>query len=288
MRYMGPFAFNAIRFILGGIVLLPVIAVRDHVEKKTSESNGKKSWLQKELIIAGLICGGILCVANGFQQMGIKTTSVGKAGFITTLYIIMVPIIGIFLKKKPPIAVWFSAVMAVIGLYLLCMKDNSGINTGDLYLLICAFLFSFHILVIDHFSPKVDGVKLSCLQFFVSGFFCMLLAIAFETITWQAIIDCSIPILYAGIMSCGVAYTCQILGQKYMDPAVASLILSLESVVAVLAGWIILGQVLTIQEMIGCGIVFVAVVLAQVPARSKIYSKKNQVNLVKEGLEETA
>jgi len=287
-RFMGPFSFNAIRFLLGGTFLIPVIFVKDYFEKQNFKKNdygrnSEESYFQskttaetrKPLIIGGVCCGLILAVANSFQQFGIMSTSVGKSGFITTLYIILVPIIGIFLKKKPPVAVWISALMAMAGLYLLCMNDNSALNRGDVYLMICALLFSFHILIIDHFSPQVDGVKLSCIQFFVSGFFCMILSLVFETITWDAIMACRIPILYTGIMSCGVAYTCQIVGQKYMEPAVASLILSLESVVAVLAGWLILGQVLSSKELAGCGIVFVAVILAQIPRKSEMKAMMN-------------
>jgi drug/metabolite transporter (DMT)-like permease len=290
-RFMGPFSFNSIRFMLGGVFLIPVIKIKDTLRKSKSKEKTEKDWdkentsfllseksNKRALIIGGLSCGIILAIANSFQQFGIMSTSVGKSGFITTLYIILVPIIGIFLKKKPPVIVWISAFLAMIGLYLLCINENSALNRGDIYLMICAVLFSCHILVIDYFSPKVDGIKLSCFQFFVSGFMCMIMSLIFETVTWAQVMDCMVPILYTGIMSCGVAYTCQIVGQKYMEPAVASLILSLESVVSVLAGWLILGQVLSVKEMVGCGIVFVAVILAQLPHNAE--EKKEEREMV--------
>ena len=279
MRYMGPFYFNGIRFALGGIVLLPVILLMDKIsirKKETSENNRKVP--SKVLLLGGIICGFILFVANGFQQIGIMYSTVGKAGFITTLYIIIVPILGIFIRKIPAWNVWISVFIAAIGLFLLCFKDDLSLSLGDLLLLACAFLFSLHILAIDYFSPKVHGVKLSCIQFFVSSICCFLVAIFREQITFQQIQEGIIPILYAGIMSCGVAYTFQIIGQKHMEPAIASLLLSLEAVVSVIAGFLILGQRLSPQELSGCLIVFAAVLLAQLP----LHKKTSQVALAME------
>lgn len=196
-------------------------------------------------------------------------TSVGKAGFITALYIVLVPVAGIFLKKKAAPGVWVGVVLAAVGFYFLCITESFSINYGDVLIFICAVCFTFHILVIDYFAPKADGVALSCIQFWFSGIVCMGIALFKETLNWSAIIQAAVPILYAGIMSCGVAYTLQIIGQKHMKPTVASLILSLESVISVLAGWVILHEVLTKRQLWGCVLVFSAVILAQLPMKTE-------------------
>ena len=215
-----------------------------------------------------IACGIALFAASNFQQFGIKYTTVGKAGFITACYIVIVPIIGLFLKKKCSPFIWAAVVMALIGLYLLCITDGFSIGLGDVLVLVCAFLFSLHILVIDYFSPKTDGVKLSCIQFLVCGILSMIPALILEHPQISSILTAWLPILYAGIMSCGVAYTLQIVGQKNVNPTVASLILSLESCISVLAGWVILGQKLSAKELLGCVIMFAAIILAQLPEKS--------------------
>lgn len=273
MAYMGPFTFNAARFLLGGTVLVPLIvwnAGKAGGGRQTTEAlwqNGKAQW--KVTLAGGVCCGLAIFSASTFQQIGIQYTTVGKAGFITTLYIIMVPLFGLVFGKKVRPVVWPGALMAAAGLYLLCVNETVSLNRGDLYVFFCAVLFSVHILVIDYFSPKADGVKLSCIQFYFSGILSLLLALLFETPTLSALAAGSLPVLYAGIMSCGVAYTLQIVGQRGMDASVASLILSLESVVSVLAGWLILGQLLSLRERIGCVIVFAAVILVQLPERQR-------------------
>lgn len=282
MRYMGPFYFNGIRFALGGIVLLPVIWLMDGMEQRKDHKKIKGKKLPPVLLAGGLICGFILFIANTFQQMGIMHSTVGKAGFITTLYIILVPQLSIFVKKIPSWNIWLSVLIAALGLFLLCFKEDMKLGAGDLLLLICALLFSFHILAIDYFSPKVPGVKLSCLQFFVASIFCFGVALFREQISWIQIQEGIIPILYAGIMSCGIAYTFQIIGQKYLEPSVASLLLSLEAVVSVIAGFLILGQTLTIRELAGCVIVFSAVILAQLPF------KRKQAVLIEEDFDQAA
>ena len=224
---------------------------------------------KKNTVTGGICCGICLCVASCFQQFGIMHTTVGKAGFITALYIIIVPILGIFMNKKVAPIVWVSSVIAVIGFYLLSISGRVSINKGDILVLICAVLFSIHILVIDYFSPKGEGVTISCIQFITCGILCGICMFLFENPQISDILAAYLPILYAGVMSCGVAYTLQIIGQKNMDPTVASLILSLESVFSALAGWLILGQGLSGKELIGCGLVFVAVLLAQMPQKSK-------------------
>ena len=219
--------------------------------------------------MGGLCCGIAICVASSFQQIGMQYTSVGKAGFITALYIVLVPILGIFLKKKVAPVVWLGVVLGAIGSYFLCITESFTINSGDLLIFACAVCFSFHILIIDYFAPKTDGVSLSCLQFWFSGIVSMVIAFITESPEMGAILQAAGPILYAGIMSCGVAYTLQILGQKRMNPAIASLILSLESVVSVLAGWLILQEIMTRRQLIGCTLVFGAVILAQIPTKNE-------------------
>lgn len=268
-KYIGPFTFNAIRTTIGAIVLLPYIGVLHYSEQKHEYRHVRKKS-NKDLIIAGIICGVLLFIASNLQQFGIMHTTAGKAGFITSMYIVLVPVLGIFLHKKMGVQIWIAVAIAVAGMYLLCgVGTDASLQQGDLLLLGCAVVFSFHILVVDYFSPRVNGVMLSCIQFFVCAFLsaiCMLLG---ETPSIAAIWEARIPILYAGVMSCGVAYTLQIVGQKGMNPTVASLILSLESVVSVLAGWLILGQKLSHRELCGCALAFAAIILVQIPSRRK-------------------
>ena len=268
MEYVGPFTFNAVRSLIGGIVLIPCILL---LGKMNGEKNVKllpeNQVERKTLLIGGTMCGLFLCAASNLQQIGIMYTTVGKAGFITACYIVLVPILGIFLGKKTGISIWFSVLLAVIGLYLLCMTDSLSFGKGDLFVLGCAVLFAGHILVIDHFTVLVDGVRMSCIQFLVSGLISSALMFLFENPTIQAIWEAKLPILYAGVLSCGVAYTLQIVGQKDMNPTVASLSLSLESCISVLAGWLILRQTLSGRELIGCVVMFGAILIAQMPER---------------------
>lgn len=266
MDYMGPFSFNGARFLMGSLVLVPLVLYRRKFLKGEERNFGSR----KTTLTGGICCGLALCSAALFQQFGILYTTVGKAGFITTLYIIIVPIMGIFLKKKIPGKVWLAAVIAMAGMYLLCMSEGLKLSKGDRFVFICAILFSIHILVIDYFSPKADGVELSCLQFFTAGVICSILALVFEKPVLSNFVDGIIPLAYAGIMSSGVAYTLQIVGQKDLDPTVASLILSMESVISMLAGWVILGQAMSGRELFGCALVFGAVILVQLPERKEL------------------
>ena len=271
MKYVGGFTFNAVRSLIGAVVLIPLIFIlkkRNSPSDSASKASGRSdtssntvSNMQEKttLIIGGIACGICLCLASNFQQFGIKYTTVGKAGFITACYIVIVPVIGLFLGKKCTKFIWAAVAMALIGLYLLCITDGFSIGKGDLLVLVCAFLFSLHILVIDYFSPKVDGVKLSCIQFLTCGVLSGIPALLLEHPELSSIL--------AGVMSCGVAYTLQIIGQKNMNPTVASLILSLESCISVLAGWSILGQQLSTKEILGCVIMFAAIILAQLPQK---------------------
>ncbi len=263
MDYMGPCTFNGIRFLIGGTVLLPLVYVRVKKKKNTPEE------LPPALTLKGGICCGLaICAASLCQQIGIMETTVGKAGFITTLYIIIVPVFGLFLRKKVPGKVWIAAAVAAVGMYMLCINESFSVSRGDTFVFLCAIIFAVHILVIDYFSPKTDGVALSCIQFYTAGIICTVAAFAVETPTWGQFVSGIVPILYAGVMSCGVAYTLQIIGQKNVEPTVASLILSMESVVSVLAGWVILGQELSSKELAGCVLVFAAVILVQYNGRT--------------------
>ena len=289
MDYVGPFTFNCIRCLIGAVVLVPCIWFLDGWKQRSDGAScGRESAGAQDsascsrrsagaqdgasdgshaLLAGGICCGLALFVASNLQQIGIQYTTVGKAGFITALYIVMVPVFGIFLKKRAGIRVWVSVALAVAGLYLLCITDRLALGKGDILVLLCAVVFAVHILVVDHFSAKTDGVRMSCIQFLVRGLLsgvCMLLT---EHPEMRLILQAWQPILYAGVFSCGVGYTLQIIGQKGTDPTVASLILSLESVVSVLAGWLLLGQRLSVRELGGCALMFAAILLAQMPER---------------------
>lgn len=277
MDYVGPFTFNAVRCVIGSLVLVPV-ALLYKPEKKINSSTAveneiaKVSWFQrnKTLLLGGISCGIFLGVATNLQQIGILSTSVGKAGFLTALYIVLVPVAGLFFKKKCGISVWIGVVCSLIGLYLLCMTEGSfSLATGDLFLLGCAAVFTGHILVIDYFAPKVNGVWMSCIQFLVAGIISAVPMVLTETPTWEAVWAAKLPILYAGVMSCGVAYTLQILGQKNYNPTIAVLILSLESCFSVLGGLLILHETLSARELFGCALMFVAIILAQLPGKKE-------------------
>lgn len=268
MEYIGPFTFNAIRCVLGGLVLIPVILVLKKKKETGAENQEKED--KKTLWAGGIACGVILCIASNLQQFGIMEASVGKSGFFTALYIVMIPVIGIFIGKRPGIKLWFCVALAVVGMYLLCMKDGSfTIERADIMLLLCALAFSVHILVVDYFSPKVDGVKMSCIQFFVCGVLSAVGMLFIETPDISNIQAAWLPLLYAGLLSCGVGYTLQIVGQKGINPVIASLIMSLESVISALAGWVILGQVLSPKEILGCVLMFVAIIITQIPIGNK-------------------
>lgn len=266
LEYVGPFTFTAIRSIIGGLVLIPCIFLL---------KKWKKGFATKIEWIGGICCGIALCAASNFQQVGMQYTTVGKAGFITALYVVIVPILGLFLRKRVSIIVWFCVALSVSGLYLLCIpKGEFSLSSGDLLVLVCALLFSVHILVIDYFSPKGDGVVISCIQFFVCGILSGIVMLFTENPNVENIMAAKTAILYAGVLSSGVAYTLQVVAQKNVNPTVASLIMCLESVVAVLAGWLILHEVMTIREFVGCALMFIAIVFAQIPMPQK---KKGKV-----------
>ena len=266
MEYIEPFTFSMIRSLLGSAFLVPCIFVLG----KWKGAKGKQQQEdRKEMLKGGAACGIVLFIAVNLQQVALLYAGVGKSGFLTALYIVIVPVIGVFLGKKLGKKLIISVCFAVLGLYLLCMKPGSlGFAFGDILLLLCAAAFSCHILVIDRYTQKVDGVKLSCLQFFVCGILSAVVMLFLEKPSWPAILAAGVPLLYTGILSSGVAYTLQIVGQRGMNPVVASLIMSLESVISALAGWVILGQILSWREVAGCVVMFAAIILAQLPEKS--------------------
>ena len=280
MDYIGPFI--CLRSVIGGLFLIPVIIVLDGIRKKSqnesadvvnsenilyieTEEKQRLSWKNKQLIEGGIVCGIFLFFANCFQQTGIQYTTVGKAGFITTFYIIIVPLIGLFFKKYCGILTWIGVVIALAGLYFLCITQKLTIQRGDALILCCSVLYAGQILAIDHYNPFVDGVKMSCIQFLTGGILGAVFMLLFENPSIAMILSAAGPILYTGIMSTGVGYTLQIVGQKGLNPTVAALILSLESVFSALSGYLFLHQVLTTRELIGCALMFIAIVLAQLP-----------------------
>lgn len=265
MDYVGPFTFNSARYFLGALVLLPVIFFLDR--GKSIEEQG---WKNPKLWLAGVLCGTIMAVATSLQQVGLLYTSVGKAGFITTLYVVLVPLVGLFFGKKVRPLVWLCVGMAVVGLYLLCMSGSAEMNVGDLLVLGCAITFTFHILAVDHYSPLVNGVKLSMLQFLVAGIVCAFPALILESGHMAGLAGAWVPLLYTGILSCGVGYTFQILGQRNTDPTVASIIMCMESVFAVLFGWLLLHEHLSLRELCGCALMFAAILIAQLPEKKHV------------------
>ena len=268
MDYVGPFTFQCVRSLLASLVLLPVALLLRARRRRRGEEPAGDGKGRGTLWKAGLICGLIMTVATNLQQVGMQYTTPGKAGFITALYIVLVPLLGLFRGRRPSLRLWLCVALALVGLWLLSMTGGFALSTGDLLVLLCAVAFSFHILAVDRFAPLVDGVALSCIQFLVTGVLSGVLMLLFESPRLPAIGQAAVPILYAGIMSCGVAYTLQIIGQKYARPTVASLLMSLESVFALLTGMVILNQIPTPREAVGCAVMLAAIVLAQLPEKA--------------------
>lgn len=265
MDYVGPFTFNAVRNLLAGIALLPVLRFM-HAGKPQDAAVRRLS------IRSGLLCGLILFAGSTLQQFGILYTSVAKTSFITTLYIVIVPLLGLFLGKRVAGRIWAAVALALVGLYLLCIPmggESLSVNVGDMLVLLCALMFSFHILAIDRFTGSIDGVLTSCVQFFVVSALSAVCMLLFESPTLPSIAACWMPLLYTSVMSSAVGYTMQILAQKHVSPAVSSLILSLESVFGALFGFLLLGETCTAREFSGMALMFAATILAQLPARQK-------------------
>ena len=268
LQYVGPCTFNGVRSILGAFALVPCIALIDRFKGRKPSLFGESDGDGRRTLLAGgLYCGIILGCASMLQQLGIKHTTIGKAGFITTLYIIIVPIIGLLFHRRMGLVKWLCVLITMFGMYLLCFKGGGKLNYGDVIVFFSSFIFAVHIIVIDHYSKLTDCVRMSCIQFFVSGILSLSCALIFEKIVWNDILNAYIPICYAGILSCAVAYTLQIVGQRDVHPVIASLIMSLESVFAALGGWLVLHERLSTSELCGCIILFAAVITAQLPER---------------------
>lgn len=268
-EYVGPFTFIALRNLLGSAVLIPVIFIFGIFKRKNTAPEIEAKKGKSFFFLGGAVCGVCLCVASVLQQAGIdKGTSPGKAGFITALYILLVPILSIFLKKKIRPVIWLCVALSLGGLYLLCVTESS-IMASDFYVLACALCYAVHILVIDYVSPHVDGIKLSCMQFLVCGVISSALMFLTEEVSLDLIMKAAPSIAYSGVMSSGVAYTFQILGQQKMNnqPTLASMLMSLESVFAVLSGMLVLSQIPTLKEAIGCVLMFAAIIIAQIPSK---------------------
>lgn len=262
---------------LGGIVLVPLVVLSFASENKKLPQGEKKKFPLKDVIIGGICCGIPLFIGSNLQQHAFNFIDVGKVGFITALYMVIVPVAGIFLKQKVRFNIWIGVAFGVVGLYFLSIPAGSfAIGKGELITIFCSFSFAAHILVIDHFCKKVNNIALSCGQFFVAGILSAVCMFIFEDPQPAEIASAWLPLVYAGVMSCGVAFTAQIFGQKYAEPAVASLLLCLESVFAVLFGWLLLKQMLSARELFGCLVMFIAIVFTQVPTEVflKVFKKK--------------
>lgn len=267
MDYVGPFTFSASRDVIAIFVLIPIILLfSQQARKDTGHSLWHHLRPDKITLIGGFWCGLSLGISDTLQQVGISLTTAGKAGFITALYIVIVPLLGRLFGEKIPRIIWFCVFLAIAGFYLLCVNGDFSVSFGDFLIFCCAIGFAAHILVIDHYlKKKADSIKLSWVQFMAAFLFSGTLTVLFEQPSFQMIWDARLPLLYAGVLSSGVAYTLQIIGQKYTDPTTATLLMSLESVFAALAGWLVLGEVMSAKEISGCVLVFIAVILAQIP-----------------------
>lgn len=262
MDHIGPMTFQAVRCTLGGVFLIPVVFLFEKDKHRFLQN-----WENTKLWKTGFVCGAALFVAAGLQQIGLVYTTAGKAGFITAMYIVMVPILGVFLGKRPSPACWFSVILAVAGLYLLSYVGTSSINIGDICLIVSALFFAIQITLIDQLAGNLDGLRLNAIQALVCGLLSAVVMFITEEPRIPNILSCWLPLGYAGILSMGVAYSLQIVGQRHLEPTPASLIMSLESVYAVLFGWLLLKERMTTYELLGCLLVFSAVILSQIPVK---------------------
>jgi len=267
MDLIGPFTFQMVRCLLAVAFLIPCSFVLDF--GKCSMQVSYEKWKNPKLWKAGILCGCALFVASSLQQVGLVYTDAGKAGFITAMYIVLVPVLGLFLGKKVPKMAAFSVLLAVVGLYLLSCLGVTEVNIGDLLIMGCALAFAVQILCIDHLAMDLDGFRLNCIQALTVAVISLPFVLLTEHVDIQNLLDCTVPLLFAGVLSMGVAYSLQIVGQKSLEPTTASLIMSLESVFAVLGGWWLLNERMAAHELIGCGLVFAAVVISQLPEKKK-------------------
>jgi len=267
MSYIGPFTFTGVRMIIGGAALIPLILILGKGRFTAVDEKPQISGIAGyPSLVGGFFCGAVLFFALTIQQIGLVYTTAGKAGFITALYIIIVPIFGLFMKKRVSKLIWLCVFIALIGVYLLCLQEQLTVNKGDFIVLFSTVGFALHILTVDYFSPKGDPIKISCVQFFVCGILCIPMLIVEEP-TIAALLLAWLPIFYASFISCGVAYTLQVVAQRDTTPTITALIMSLESVFAVLMGFLLLNELLSLKEIFGCVLMFAAILLAQMPEK---------------------
>ena len=278
MEYLGPFTFNAIRFALGGISLIPILLLN---QKRKFENNKFLPLISDKILLkGGIVAGIILFFGASFQQGGIVYTSAGKAGFITGLYIILVPILGLMFKQKTSSGTWIGALVAVVGLYLLSVKSDLSIDLGDLLVLASAFFWAVHVLWISKVSPKTDPIQLAFFQFMLCSVLSLIIAIFTEVSTLQNIVDATLPILYAGIVSVGIAYTLQVVAQREAHPSHAAIIMSLESVFAVIGGWIVLNESIAFRGLIGCALMLAGMIISQISLTNNIFKFKRNTKFI--------
>lgn len=264
MESIGPFTFTGIRISLGALALLPVCLIKDRFEAKKNPLQEKRPFFTKRELLYGSMMGLAFFVASNFQQYALLYTTAGKSAFITALYIVFVPLTGVFMKKKVPTFVWAGVAIAFVGLYFLSVSpEESGLNLGDILAFVGSLFFTVQIILIEKSGEETDGVKLSLLQFIVCGALSSILMFVFETPKMDEIFAATIPLLYAGLLSGGVAYTLQIISQRNLDTTVASLLMSMESVFAVLTAWLLIQEAMTPREIFGCVVMFAAIILAQ-------------------------
>ena len=265
METMGPHWFNSLRFFIGVVALTPVVIWMDRAQSKSSTGGPKSS--NKTLLMGGTVAGLLLFIGATFQQVGLQYTTAGKAGFITGMYIFFVPLIGLFFRMKTGLGTWLGAAIALWGLYLLSINEDFTLSKGDTLQLICAVAFAGHVLMIGYLASRMDTVKLSLVQFFVAGLLAMMLALYFEQLTWGMIKSTALPLLFAGVMSTGIAYTLQTIAQQHAHPSHAAIILSSEGVFAVIGGFLLLNEVLPAQGLLGCGLILVGMLMSQLMPR---------------------
>lgn len=275
MEHIGPFTFQWIRNFIGAAALLPVIIFMDRSRRRKGEERTVSSEERKTLLLGGLCCGIALYIASSFQQIGIQYTTVGNAGFLTSMYLVLVPVLGVFLHQKVRAKSWFCVVLAVLGMYFLSISGKLSISKGDVLVAACAVFFAIQIMFVDYFVPKADPVRLSCIQFLVTGILSMLPALVLEAPDVSSVVPAMPSILYAGILSSGVAYTLQMVAQRYVEPTAATLLMSLESVFSMLGGIVLLQQIPTGRELFGAFLVFLAVVLSQLSCSKGGVSREN-------------
>lgn len=272
MESIEPFTFTAARMALAAVAVgtVALISERKNFSHRDGGTSADTAKLRKYTLLGGLMCGIFLAAGSLFQQAGVVYTSAGKAGFITAMYMLIVPVINFLLfKKKNSLRVWIAVLAGVAGMYFLCVKEGFTLTLGDALVFICAFMFSGHILCCDYFASRGSAISISALQFAVTALISAVFAFIFETPTWENVVSAAVPILYCGLISGGLGYTLQIVAQKYTDPTIASLLMSLESVFAVIAGALLLGEQMSTRELLGCVVMFSAIILVQLPEKKK-------------------